>query len=118
MTPPVSAADARALIAAEVVKPHINPTRLEQLHKCLRVFERSEQQVRKDREIAALENQNRIAQDSLDLRKAEYRRRALNTSSGSIITFNLQRENELLKQRITELESSLGVQSATRGVNA
>lgn len=82
------------------------------------MFERSEQQIRKDREIAALTEQNRIAAELLETKKAEYRRRALNTSSGSIIAFNLQRENELLKQRIAELECQLGVQSATRGVNA
>jgi hypothetical protein len=102
---PQSAADARGLIASEVVKSRINPTRLAALHKCLRMFERVEQQVRKDREIAALTEQNRIEQEKLEVKKAEYRRRALNTSSGSIIALNLRKEIARLKSRVAELEA-------------
>lgn len=111
---PQSAADCRALIAESVIKPRIVPARLEALYKCLRMFERVEKQRRDDPTLAALAEQNRIEQEKLEVKKAEYRRRALNTSSGSIITFNLEKEVTRLKQRIASLETELserGVQS-------
>ncbi len=102
---PQSAAECRELIATEVVRPRLIPDRIKQFYRCLRMFERVEQQGRKDREIAALEHQNRIEQEKLEVKKAEYRRRALTASSGSLIAFNLRKENERLRQRIAELEA-------------
>jgi hypothetical protein len=102
---PSSAAECRELIATEVVRPRLIPDRIKQFYRCLRMFERVEQQVRKDREIAALTEQNRIEQEKVNLRKDEYRRRCEIAPNG-VVVVNLRKEITRLKQQIAELESS------------
>ena len=122
---PQTSQDCRDLIAAEVVRERLIPGRITAFYKALRMFERVEQQNRKDREIAAQETANRLAAEQNDLRKQDYRLRALKSGNGTILVSNLQRQLAVaertiaeLKAEIVELSGKVGVQSGTRGVDA
>ena len=122
---PQSAVECRDLIAAEVVRERLIPGRITAFYKALRMFERVEKQQREDRKLAALEDQNRLLSEQNELRKQDYRLRALKSGNGTILVNNLQRQLAVaertiaeLKAEIVELSGKVGVQSGTRGVDA
>jgi len=73
--PPQNSAECRTLIAQETVKTKPRERTLRCLYRLLRVFVAAEDAARMEAKTRALEDQNRLKQEELELRRAEYRRR-------------------------------------------
>jgi hypothetical protein len=72
---PHNSADVRALIAQESVKTKPRVRTLRCLYRLLKVFVAAEDTARVEAKTRALEDQNRLKQEELELRKKEYQRR-------------------------------------------
>lgn len=72
---PQNSADVRALIAQETVKTKPRVRTLRCLYRLLKVFVSAEDTARVEAKTRALEEQNRLKAEELELRRAEYRRR-------------------------------------------
>lgn len=73
--PPQNSAECRKLIAQETVKTKPRERTLRCLYRLLRVFVAAEEAARMEAKTRAIEDQNRLVQEELELRRAEYRRR-------------------------------------------
>jgi hypothetical protein len=72
---PQNSADVRTLIAQETVKTKPRVRTLRSLYRLLKVFVAAEDAARVEAKTRALEDQNRLKAEELELRRAEYRRR-------------------------------------------
>jgi hypothetical protein len=72
---PQNSADCRALIAQETVKTKPRVRTLRCLYRLLKTFLAAEDTARADAKTRALEDQNRLKAEEIELRRAEYRRR-------------------------------------------
>jgi hypothetical protein len=126
---PATAEATRLLIAHEVVHQN-RPTGPRSLYRLHKAFVAAGDAARLDAKNAALAEENRLKAAALELRKAEYRLRFAQKPLG---VRSLLAESERLKERIRTLEMelgkntvvnfdcdvmSVGVKSATRGLNA
>lgn len=100
---PQNAAECRTLIAQETVKTKPRERTLRYLYRLLRAFERADVRATGESKNRLLDEANRLKTAELELKRAEYQRRM---SLGPLGIRHLQRENTLLKQRVTELENA------------
>lgn len=91
---PHNSADCRALIAEETVKTKPRERTMLYLYRLLRAFVAAEDTARVEARTKALEDANRLKNEQLELRRAEYRRRR---------ELGLQRKNELQQATLREV---------------
>lgn len=100
---PLTADECREAISREVMFRG-REVRLRRLYRLLKAFTDAEKVEREDRRIAALAEQNRLRQESLDLKKADY---LLRFTSKPLGQRALLKANAGLKGRVAELELAL-----------
>lgn len=108
---PLTAEETRQWIARETVNKQ-RERRLQWLYRLLRSFVAAEEAERADAKVNALVDQNRLKQQEVDLKRAEYKRRFLLCPLG---VRQMMKENDELKARVAQLEAEIAKTGGSRG---